>query len=157
MDNKGVNAGRAQCENVVDHIISAKDSNQWRDVVNAKLKFPFPQRVDSVLIKWVTTQFWRTLLQEFVIKLQINFIYRKCTSKMKSWFKWHHLWFVIERLFSNQSRTSTALIDNCRCLPYTHQSNADSGRQSDSAISFHILHENPLFSVILSSDVLSAD
>lgn len=51
MDNKGVNAGRAQCENVVDHIISAKDSNQWRDVVNAKLKFPFPQRVDSVLIK----------------------------------------------------------------------------------------------------------
>lgn len=44
VDNKGIYAGRAQCENVVDYVSPAKNSNQWTDVVKAKFKFPVPQR-----------------------------------------------------------------------------------------------------------------
>ena len=63
VDNKWIYAGRAQFENMVDHISSAEDRNHWRDVVNAKFKFPVPERANSFLTKWVTTHFWRTLLQ----------------------------------------------------------------------------------------------
>lgn len=51
VDNKGIYAGGAQCENVVDHISPAEDRNHWRAVVKAKLKFPVPQRSDSFLTK----------------------------------------------------------------------------------------------------------
>jgi hypothetical protein len=36
---------------VVDHITPAEERNHWRNVVNAKLKFPIPQRADRFLTK----------------------------------------------------------------------------------------------------------
>jgi hypothetical protein len=36
---------------VVDDVIPAEDRIHWKDVVNAKLKFPVPQRADSFLTK----------------------------------------------------------------------------------------------------------
>jgi hypothetical protein len=51
VENKGIYTGEVQCENVVDHISPTEDRNHWRDVVNAKLKFPVPQRSDSFLTK----------------------------------------------------------------------------------------------------------
>jgi len=51
VDNEGIYAGGAQSENVVDHISPADDRIYWMNVVNAKLKFPVPQRADSFLTK----------------------------------------------------------------------------------------------------------